>query len=180
MKTPIHSLPVVLVLTLAACGQAGIRTGEEIPPQAEVSGAPADKVAIIRQRAQFTAEGRFADWGALHTDDCRRFSPELEEPLTSAQDMVTAIEHLKHAFPDYRLDLVRAVGNDTLVVVEFITQGTFKHALQTGSGMRIPPTGRSFRQRAIFVFQFSGNLISEVREYWDQQELNQELLFGGK
>ena len=85
MKTPIHSIPVVLVLTLAACGQPGIRTGEEIPPQAEVSGAPADKVAIIRQRAQFTAEGDFERWRALHTNGCRRFSPELAEPLTSAQ-----------------------------------------------------------------------------------------------
>lgn len=167
-----------LVVTMS-CAQPTLESWEEAPELPDLQSVPASKAEILKQRVEHTNNGDFAAWEALHTAECTRFAPELDEPIHGAPGMRAAIERLHRAFPDYRLALVRAVGDDRLVAAEFIARGTMTGPLETGDGMLIPATGKSFTQRWMAMLTFDGDRISEIREYYDQDELNREVLFGG-
>lgn len=169
-------LPVVLFsLSLVACVEPRAAWEEE-PSTPEVFGVPAERVDLILQRIAANNRQDGPAWEALHTPECHRYAPELEEPLESATDMRAAIQRLWNGFPDYTLTAVRMMGNQDAAAVEMIARGTLTQPYVLGDGMVILPNNRRFIQRSSFFFRFEGTRISEVREYYDQQEVNHEVL----
>jgi ketosteroid isomerase-like protein len=149
---------------------------EAEPATPEVFGVPQERVDLIQRRLAANNAQDGAAWEALHTPDCRRYAPELEEPLESASEMRAAIQRLWNGFPDYRLVAVRMMGNGDAAAVEMIASGRLTRPYVLGDGLVIPPNNRRFIQRSSFFFRFEGDRISEVREYYDQQEVNSEVL----
>jgi predicted ester cyclase len=115
-------------------------------------------------------------WQALHTEDCVRTAPELQEPLRGAPAMRAAVERLGNAFPDYHVALVRAVGQGPWVAALFQARGTMKHALHVPGAPPIPPTHREFRQTWTAFMRLEGDHLAEFHEHYDQTDLNNQLL----
>ena len=74
------------------------------------------------------------------------------------------------AFPDQRNRLVRMHHADDAVIVELELMGT-----NTGPLLGQPPTGRSFTQPMIAVFEMDGDRITCERVYWDSVSLLAQL-----
>ena len=97
----------LLLLTPACAHNALPRLPDPVP---DLSGTSPALAKVIQLRVAASNLHDWTTWEALHTEDCVRRAPDLEQPLSSARAMREAIARLGRAFPDYHLALIRVVG----------------------------------------------------------------------
>lgn len=121
-------------------------------------------MATLEARIAASNAHDFAGWQALHADGCVRTAPELAVPLVGATSMRAALEHLVAVFPDYRVQLVRAVGHGAWLAATLSSSGTL-------------PTGAAFAQTWTAFVRFDGaGRIVEFHEHYDQLDVIAQVL----
>lgn len=163
------------LLTLACTGGAARFNG--VDPTPELLNADPATVDVLQARIAASNAHDFAAWEALHTEDCVRTAPELEQPIGGRAEMRAALERLVRAFPDYHVSLVRAVAVGPWVAAELRSYGTMEHSLERpGKWFSIPASGKSFAQTWTAFIRFDHGRIAEIRETYDQTDLNDQLM----
>jgi predicted ester cyclase len=171
-----RSLLGLLLLAPACAHNALPRLPDPVP---DLSGTSPALAKVIQLRVAASNLHDWSTWESLHTEDCVRRAPDLEQPLRSARDMREAIARLGRAIPDYHLALIRVVGEGPWVAAELRASGTFTNAFEIpGLPVEIPPTGNGFRQYWVAMIRFEGTRIAEIREYYDQDDLMAQLKGG--
>ena len=78
------------------------------------------------------------------------------------------------AFPDGRLEIVRSIGEGSLVAAEGVFSGTHTGILRTPNG-DVPPSDRKVKIRWMAMYEISGEELISEHVYWDQSELMTQL-----
>ena len=78
------------------------------------------------------------------------------------------------AFPDARLEIVRSIGEGSLVAAEGVFSGTHTGILRTPNG-DVPPTDRKVKLRWMAMYEISGEELMSEHLYFDQSELMTQL-----
>jgi steroid delta-isomerase-like uncharacterized protein len=94
----------------------------------------------------------------------------LDEPLRGKQQMRQFMEDIYRAFPDLRVEVINVIAEGPLVAAEYYLLGTHR-----GPFSGYAPTGRSFRIKAVSVYEYDGSLFTRETFYWDSASLLRQL-----
>lgn len=111
------------------------------------------------------------DWDRfleLYAESAVIYSPGLPEPLKGLAALREEIETGETAFPDHRMEKVRAFGQGDWVCVEYTMTGTHTGPFKGPGGETIPATNKPVRLQGCVVYKFEGGEIMEEHEYSDQ------------
>ena len=126
-------------------------------------------------------ERHVAAWNAHDVEALPfRADAELLEPGVRARgrDEIHGLAHLYWgAFPDARLQVLRLLGEGSLVAVELRFTGTNTGVFRTPDA-ELPPTGRLVDFRAMELFEVRGDEIVSGHLYFDQNEFLTQLGMG--
>lgn len=128
--------------------------------------------AIVREHIRCERRGTDID-GAVATFHDGRASydvvpfehtkaPDQELTHPSASDVHGLLSDLAFSFPDLELEMVRLHHADAAVIIEGRTKGTHRREWQG-----IPPTGRSVDVRAVIIFRFDADRMTNETIYFD-------------
>jgi steroid delta-isomerase-like uncharacterized protein len=104
---------------------------------------------------------------AYYTDDVYFEDVTVPEPCRTKDEMRRFMAVFYRGFPDLHIEVTNCVecGGDT-VVAEYDLIGT-----HTGEFVGHPPTGRSFRIKAVSVYEHNGQLFTRETVYYDSASL---------
>jgi steroid delta-isomerase-like uncharacterized protein len=118
------------------------------------------------------------DWNRLKAS----LSPGIVYDEVATQRMARGADQLvdiwkgwAQAFPDSKGTVDRNLVSGNTVVQEVTWRGTHRGALAMPGGHSIPPTGRQFELRACIVADVDGELVSQMRQYFDLATLLRQL-----
>ncbi len=110
-----------------------------------------------------------ADWDGVRTlmgDDSTYTELATQRSLTGADAIIELMQGWRDAMPDVTGTVTSAVEGDGRVALEVTWEGTQTGEMVTEEGT-IPPSGRSQRTPAAFLFDFDGDRLTESRHYFD-------------
>jgi steroid delta-isomerase-like uncharacterized protein len=109
-----------------------------------------------------------ADWDRTRElfDDSTYNELGTQRSLMGADAILEALQAWKAAMPDVRGTVTASVEAGQQVVLEVVWQGTHSGELITEQGT-IPPSGKTQRTPAAFVFDFHEGKLIESRHYFD-------------
>jgi steroid delta-isomerase-like uncharacterized protein len=107
---------------------------------------------------------------AFYTDDVVFEDVSLAEPLHGKQAMRTYMADFFVAFPDLHIDERTIFGGRLIAAAEYELSGTHRGTLDGR-----PPTGRTFRLRALSVYAYDGHLFNRETFYWDSATMLRQL-----
>jgi steroid delta-isomerase-like uncharacterized protein len=84
--------------------------------------------------------------------------------------MVAGLREFSAAFPDWRAEIERVTSIGDLVVVEWVSAGTFEGPFRGKA-----PSGKRFERRGCSVAEVRGGKIVRYRDYYDRAILLQQL-----
>jgi len=84
----------------------------------------------------------------------------------TVEDLRTAIEASRAAFPDLVTEILETVEQDEMLALRWRSGGT-----HTGSFMGVPPTGRVVTVTGASFCRFADGLLAEEWVVWDPREL---------
>jgi steroid delta-isomerase-like uncharacterized protein len=104
---------------------------------------------------------------AYYTDDVYFEDVTVPEPCRTKDEMRRFMAVFYRGFPDLHIEVTNCVecGGDT-VVAEYDLIGT-----HTGEFVGHAPTGRSFRIKAVSVYEHNGQLFTRETVYYDSASL---------
>jgi steroid delta-isomerase-like uncharacterized protein len=104
---------------------------------------------------------------AYYTDDVYFEDVTVPEPCRTKDEMRDFMAVFYRGFPDLHIEVTNCVecGSDT-VVAEYDLIGT-----HTGEFVGHAPTGRSFRIKAVSVYEHNGQLFTRETVYYDSASL---------
>ncbi len=114
-----------------------------------------------------------ADWDrfeAILTPDSVYDEVGTGRRAEGREAILELFEGWKHTMPDARGTVTSALASGSEVVLEVSWKGTM-----TGPWGDTPATGRQQTTRAALFLRFSGEAVSESRQYFDSLALLQEL-----
>jgi steroid delta-isomerase-like uncharacterized protein len=107
--------------------------------------------------------------GAI-AEHCEWWSMPAESLHRGPGAIVAGLREFTSAFPDWRADVDRLTTAGDIVVVEWISTGTFENAFRGR-----PPNGRAFKRRGCSVAEVRQAKIVHYRDYFDRAALFQQL-----
>lgn len=84
--------------------------------------------------------------------------------------IVDGLNEFVTSFPDWRVEVERIVTAGNVVVVEWVTAGTFTAPFRGNA-----PNGKRFKRRGCAVADVAGGLIVRYRDYYDRLTLLDQL-----
>lgn len=104
---------------------------------------------------------------AYYTDDVYFEDVTVPEPCRTKDEMRQFMAIFYRGFPDLHIEVTNCIacGSDT-VVAEYDLVGT-----HTGEFVGHPPTGRSFRIKAVSVYEHNNELFTRETVYYDSASL---------
>lgn len=112
---------------------------------------------------------------SLHSEDHLRYDVRWQEPMRGLKDYRKFGEDFMNAFPDFRIEVVRAFGQGDLVCDEHVSSGTHTKPMKTQEGKVIPPSGNGFKVRSCHIYRIQAGKIVETSVYSDQMGLLAQL-----
>lgn len=107
---------------------------------------------------------------AFYTEDIVFEDVSLPEPLKGAEAMREFMKGMYASFPDLHVELRSLFGEERIVAAEYDLIGTHKGELDGN-----PPTGKTFRIRALSVYEYDGRLFTRETFYWDSASMLRQL-----
>ena len=107
---------------------------------------------------------------AFYTQDVVFDDISAPEPLRGAAAMRQFMEDLYVAFPDAHVDLQNVFSDGRFVAAEYEFAGTH-HGEFAGK----PGTGKTFRIKAMSVYDYDGSQFTRETFYWDSASLLAQL-----
>ena len=123
-------------------------------------------------RGYFTALNArdFARAAGPIAEDCEWVSMPTGRVFRGPAAIVAGLREFATSFPDWRCELERVHRMDDVVVVEWVTSGTF---LQEFRGRAA--NGRAFRRCGCAIAEVRGGKIVRYRDYYDRATLLEQL-----
>lgn len=104
---------------------------------------------------------------AYYTDDVYFEDVSVPEPCRTKDEMRDFMAVFYRGFPDLHIEVRKCVaGEDNTVTAEYDLMGT-----HTGTFVDRAPTGRSFRIKAVSVYEHNGRLFTRETVYYDSASL---------
>ena len=94
----------------------------------------------------------------------------LEEPLKGAAAMREFMQAIYGAFPDLHIELRTVFGEDRACAAEYDLIGTHKGEMNGHAA-----TGKTFRIKALSVYEYDGRLFTRETYYWDSASMMRHL-----
>lgn len=107
---------------------------------------------------------------AFYTQDVIFDDISLSEPLRGSQEMREFMQGMYAAFPDLHVELHSLFGEDDIVAAEYQLIGTHMGDLDGSS-----PTGKTFRVKALSVYEYDGQRFTKETFYWDSASMLRQL-----
>ena len=107
---------------------------------------------------------------AFYTDDVVFDDASLAEPLCGKPAMRRYMADFFAGFPDLRVELRQLFGEGRVAAAEYELVGTHLGPLED-----YPPTGKTFRVRALSVYEYDGERFSREAFYWDSATMLRQL-----
>ena len=107
---------------------------------------------------------------AFYTDDVVFEDVSLPEPLQGKAAMREFMAGIYAAFPDLHVEVHSIFGEENIVAAEYDLVGTHRGELEGQ-----PPTGKTFRVRAVSVYEYDGNRFTRETFYWDSASMLRQL-----
>jgi steroid delta-isomerase-like uncharacterized protein len=104
---------------------------------------------------------------AYYTDDVYFEDVSVPEPCRTKEEMRDFMAVFYRGFPDLHIEVRNCVaGENNTVTAEYDLIGT-----HTGTFIDHTPTGRSFRIKAVSVYEHNGRLFTRETVYYDSASL---------
>ena len=103
-------------------------------------------------------------------EDCEWTSVPTGRVFRGPAAIVAGLREFASAFPDWRCELDRVHCMEGVVVVEWVTSGTFLNAFRGHAA-----NGRAFRRCGCAVAEVRGGKIVRYRDYYDRATLLEQL-----
>lgn len=111
------------------------------------------------------------DWdriAELLADSVVEYRPGLPDPSKGPDAALQNLKAFATAFPDARVEKVRAFGQGDWVCRESVLAGTHKGPMTSPDGKTIPATNKPFSVQSCNLFKIEGGKITERHLYFDQ------------
>ncbi|MFW9897600.1 MAG: ester cyclase [Candidatus Thorarchaeota archaeon] len=105
----------------------------------------------------------FYDESALY------YAPTQAEPLKGRDAIRVGFESFFSAFPDVKIEKIRAFGQDDWSCTEVILTGTHTGPLMSPNNETIPATNKPIRVPMCLVINVKDGKMIELRDYNDQR-----------
>lgn len=106
----------------------------------------------------------------VYTDDAERLDPNGPEPARGIQPIMKYVGEIRTAFPDFRLQITEALGEEDRFVYTWTCTGTHK-----GDFQGIPPSGRRIQVAGVTVGRRQQGRTVQERVYYDRLSLLEQL-----
>jgi len=109
----------------------------------------------------------------LLTEDVRAWSPALS--TASLAELIDELDRRDEAFSDVQVDVVPLdVGGD-YACVEWTASMTHSGTILVADDKSIEPSGIRISVHGVTIAEFVGERICSLRQYWDEEELLEQL-----
>lgn len=133
-----------------------------------------DLLRIARENVEAFNAG---DWNRMKTTmapNCTYEELATQRRIQGADQVVTADQGWKRAFPDAKGTITNTLATGNTVLLEVRWEGTHNGPLEAPSGT-LPASGKRVTVPASMVMQFENDKIREVRHYFDMMTLLQQI-----
>jgi steroid delta-isomerase-like uncharacterized protein len=103
-----------------------------------------------------------------YAEDCEWDFPAFDDACHSRQEVLEVCRGWRDAFPDGRVDVVRALTCGDVLVVEWDSHGTWTGPMGVSAG---EPNGQRFRRRGCAVTEVKDGKIVRCRDYFDRANM---------
>ncbi|MFM0097160.1 ester cyclase [Paraburkholderia nemoris] len=107
---------------------------------------------------------------ALFTEDASYQDLALGHSVQGHKELEEFVRGTFKTFPDFRIEIRRAVGDQTTAVGEWEMSGTFN-----GESFGQAPTGKQFRVPGCCVMHLDNGRISTHRDYWNEPTFDRQV-----
>lgn len=107
---------------------------------------------------------------AFYTEDVVFDDISLPEPLKGAEEMREFMHGMYAAFPDLHIELRSLFGEEDIVAAEYDLMGTHQGEMEGH-----PPTGKTFKVRALSTYEYDGSRFTKETFYWDSASMLAQL-----
>ena len=104
----------------------------------------------------------------LHAESIIHHDPAHPEPFKGRAALREHFQGFAKAFPDVRVEKVRAFGQGDWVSAEYTLTGTHTGPLKGPGGETIPATNKPVRLQGLGLYKVEGGEVTETRDYFDQ------------
>lgn len=108
---------------------------------------------------------------SLIAENCEWWSMPRENRHEGGSAVIAGLDEFTSAFPDWRAEVDRVITAGPLVVVEWVSSGTFRGGVFRGK----LPNGKSFRRCGCSVAEVRKGQIIHYRDYFDRLGLLEQL-----
>jgi steroid delta-isomerase-like uncharacterized protein len=105
-----------------------------------------------------------------YTEDVYFEDVSVPQPCRGKQEMRDFMQVFYTAFPDLRIEIRNVFGEGQFVTAEYDLLGTFR-----GEFLGHRPNGRTFRIKAVSVYEHDGRLFTRETVYYDSASLITQL-----
>jgi predicted ester cyclase len=117
------------------------------------------------------------DWdrfGEMHAESARMNEPGLK-PYRGRDAILKSYQGMLTVFPDTKMKIVRAFGQDDMVCFEMLASATHKGPLVAPDGKTIPPTNKRVQVEIVAIAKVRDGKIIEFHESYDRLGLMAQL-----
>ena len=125
---------------------------------------------VVRSYFEALDARDFARAAGPIAEHCQWSSIATGKTFLGPAAIVAGLKEFVAAFPDWHVGIERLATAGNVVVVEWLTTGTFQHAFRGH-----PPNGKRFERRGCAVAEVVGGRIVRYRDYYDRLTLLEQL-----
>lgn len=133
-----------------------------------------DPVAIAREGVEAFSAGDWERFKASLADDSVYEEPATHRRVSGVEEITSAVQVWKEAFPDAKGTIKKAIGSGGDVTLEITWEGTQSKPLE-GPGGTIPASGNHVVLDAVQVIRVEGGKVTENRHFFDMLSMLQQM-----
>ena len=135
----------------------------------------ADNIRIVNAALKAFEAHDMDGFVSYMSDSVVDYTPGRSEPLRGREAVKQDNVGFLSIYPDVKFEITRIFGDGDIVCAEGFVKGTNKGPIPEPDGSMMRPTNKSVRVPACFIAKIENGLITEIREYLDQQEFSRQL-----
>lgn len=125
-----------------------------------------DPCQAVRDEIADLSRGDLEGVLSYYTDDVFFEDVSVPTPCRNKQEMRDFMQVFYDAFPDLRIEIRNVFGEDRFVTAEYDLLGTMR-----GEFLGNSATGKTFRVKAVSIYEHNGTLFTKETVYYDSMSL---------
>lgn len=132
---------------------------------------PTDAEAVVRDYIEMWNDRAYGRLPSIVSDSYVLVDPAAPGGEARGADGAEAwLREIVEGFPDFEIEILDSLADDTTAMVELRYTGTHQ-----GDFQGVPPTGRSVDLRGMERHRVDSGVLQETRVYLDDRELQRQL-----